>query len=61
MYRKMDTTLHGSCACIQPPFSAVRTALAGKPSAPFERALNSGLETTLGLYIYCVFSVWSYA
>jgi hypothetical protein len=46
MYRKMEQTLHGSCASIQPPFSAYRTGLKGKQSAPFERALNNVLETT---------------
>ncbi len=42
----MGKTIHGNCACIQPPFSAYRTQLAGKQSAQFERAENSGLETT---------------
>ncbi len=28
-----------------------RTQLTGKPSAPFERALNHCLETTLGFYM----------
>jgi hypothetical protein len=46
MYRKMEETIHGNCACIQPPFSAVRTRLTGKPSAPFERALNFDPEKT---------------
>ncbi len=32
-----------------------RTQLTGKPSAPFERALNLGLETSLRFYIYFVF------
>jgi hypothetical protein len=44
----MEETLHGNCACIQPPFSGVRTELAGEQSPPFERALNPGLETRLG-------------
>jgi hypothetical protein len=38
MYRKMEETLHGNCACTQPPFSAPRTQHAGKQSPPFERA-----------------------
>jgi hypothetical protein len=46
MYRKMEETLHGNCACMQPQFSAVRIALAGKQSPPFERAENSSLEIT---------------
>jgi hypothetical protein len=41
MYRKMDPTIHGNCTCIQPAFSAYRTQLTGKPSAPFERAKMS--------------------
>jgi hypothetical protein len=50
MYRKMSKTLHGSCASIQPPFSAYRTALAGKQSPPFGRAGNFGLETKWRFY-----------
>ncbi len=46
---KMDKTIHGNFACISLPFLANRTQLTGKPSAPFERALN-GLETTLRNY-----------
>jgi hypothetical protein len=38
IYRKMDTTIYGNYACIQPAFLAYRTQLTGKPSAPFERA-----------------------
>ncbi len=38
MYRKMDKTIHGNCAYAQPAFSAYKTRLRGKPSAPFERA-----------------------
>jgi hypothetical protein len=34
---KMDRAIHQNCACIQPPFSAVRTQLTGNQSAPFER------------------------
>jgi hypothetical protein len=49
----MDKTIHGNCACIQSAFSAYRTQLTGKPSAPFEPALN-GLETALIFYIYLV-------
>jgi hypothetical protein len=53
--RKCFKTIHGNCASIQLPFSAVRTALTGKPSAPFERAGNSGIETIkLKFYIYSV-------
>jgi hypothetical protein len=58
MYRKMDKTIHGNCACIQPLFSAYRTELSGKPSVPFERAKNSSLETvlrfTFTLYLYMI-------
>ncbi len=43
MYRKMDKTIHENCACIQPEFSAYRTQLRGKPSAPFERSENFDL------------------
>jgi hypothetical protein len=50
MHRKTDKTLHGSCASIQPPFSAVKTQNTGKQSAPFERAeistVITGLEIT---------------
>ncbi len=31
-----------------------RTQLAGKPSTPFERAYNLGLEISLSLYVYLV-------
>ncbi len=40
-------TIHRICACTQPTFSAYRTELAGKPSAPFEIALNSDAKTSL--------------
>ncbi len=56
MCRKMDKTIHGNCACIQPPFSAYRTQLKRKPSAPFERAYNTGLGSALRFYIYFVFA-----
>jgi hypothetical protein len=47
MFRKMDATIHGNSACIQPAFSAVRkTQLTGNKSAAFERALNTSLEAT---------------
>jgi hypothetical protein len=52
MYRKMDTAIDGSCACIQAPFSAVRTALTGKISPPFERTGNFDLEAILKFCIY---------
>jgi hypothetical protein len=44
----MDKTIHGNSACIQAPFSAYMTSqltsqLTEKPSAPFERAQNTGL------------------
>jgi hypothetical protein len=61
MYRKIYKTIHGSWACIQPPFSAYRAQLTVKPSAPFERAENSGLEkilrftSTLHLYMISAF------
>jgi hypothetical protein len=55
MYRKMEETIHGNSACIQPPFSAFRTQLTGNPSPPFERAEKSRLETTYRFYIYFVF------
>ncbi len=51
----MDKAIHRNCACIQTSFSAYKTELTGKPSAPFERVLNSGLLTTLRSYIYFVF------
>jgi hypothetical protein len=54
MYRKMEETIHGNCASIQPPFSAYMTQLTGNTSAPIERAFNFGLKTILGLYIYFV-------
>jgi hypothetical protein len=47
----MEEALHGNSACIQPLFSVVRTQLAGKQSPPFERALNSSLETALRFLI----------
>ncbi len=53
--RKMHKTVHGNWSCIQHQFSAHRTQLRGKPSAPFERAENSGLATTHRFYIYCIF------
>jgi hypothetical protein len=43
----MDETIHQKFASIQTAFSAYKTQLPGKPSAPFERTLNFGLETTL--------------
>jgi hypothetical protein len=55
MYRKMYKTIHRNCACIQPALAAYRTELKGKPTASFERALNSGLEMPLRFYIYLVF------
>ncbi len=45
MYRKIDKTVHLSCASI--PFCGYRTEITRNPSTPFERALNSGLETKL--------------
>jgi hypothetical protein len=33
-------------------FQHYTTALIGKPSPPFKRALNSGLDKILGFYIY---------
>jgi hypothetical protein len=36
-------------------FSAYMTQLTGKPSAPFERALNFGIATLLAFYVYFVF------
>ncbi len=50
----MDKTIHGNRACIQPAFVICRTQLTGKPSPPFERVLNSGLETTYRFNIYFV-------
>jgi hypothetical protein len=35
---KWKKIIHGNRAYIIPPFSAYRTQLTGKPSAPFERA-----------------------
>ncbi len=55
MQWKMEETLQGNCACIQPPFSAARIARAGKQSAPFERAENPGLETT---WVFSNYFVW---
>ncbi len=48
----MDRTIHRNNACTQPAFSGHRTQLAGKPSAPFEKALNTGLEMKLRFYIW---------
>ncbi len=47
-------TIHGKCTCIQPAFSAYRTQLTGKTSAPFERALNSGylLVTSGRIFVF---------
>jgi hypothetical protein len=58
-YRKMDSTTNRNCACIQPVVAAYRAELIANPSAPFERASNFGLETTLRfLFIqsFCVLS-----
>jgi hypothetical protein len=41
---KWIQTIHGNCAFIQPPFSAFRTGLTGKPSAPFEREESKIVE-----------------
>jgi hypothetical protein len=38
-------------ACSQPTISAYMTQLTGKARAPFERALNFGLESTLRFYL----------
>jgi hypothetical protein len=38
IFRKMDKTIHGNCACIKPTFSAASTQLTGKPSPSLERA-----------------------
>jgi hypothetical protein len=48
----MNIANRQSCACNQPPFSADRTQLTGKPSAPFERELNFGIEATFVFYIH---------
>jgi hypothetical protein len=37
-------------------FIHIRLNLQDNTNAPFERAYNSGLETTLGFYIYFVFA-----
>ncbi len=50
----MDKTIHGNCTYIQPPFSAYRTQLTGKPSTPLERALSYGPETSLRFSIHFV-------
>jgi hypothetical protein len=55
MYRKTDTTIHGNCASIQPAFNVYKAQLKGKPSAPLERAVNTGLETAYRFYTYLVF------
>jgi hypothetical protein len=49
MYVKMDKAIYWNCACIQSAFLADRNQLTGKSSAPFERALNFGLETASAL------------
>ncbi len=52
----MDKTIHGSSACIQPPFSEYmyhRTQLRGKPSAPFETALSFGNIIKIS-YLLCI-------
>ncbi len=48
----MNRTIHGNCPCIQLAFSAYRTQLAGKQSAPLERASNTCLELKLELYLH---------
>jgi hypothetical protein len=55
MYREMNEAIYGNCAGIQHPFSAYRNQLIGKPSTPFERAINVGLETIFGFNMYFVF------
>jgi hypothetical protein len=69
MHRKMDTTIHENSAFIQPPFSATRTGITGKTSPPFERALNSGLDTATAwrfniyfLFVprFCLIRTWEY-
>jgi hypothetical protein len=37
MYRKMDKTVYGNFACMQPPFSAYRTQLTGKRKYTFRK------------------------
>ncbi len=53
-YRKMDTTIHGNCASIQPAFSAYRAQLTRKPSTPLERSLNFGPEADFIFTLYNV-------
>jgi hypothetical protein len=66
----MDKTIHGSSACIQPPFSEYmyhRTQLRGKPSAPFETALSFGNIIKIS-YLLCIctwflplkYIIWEY-
>jgi hypothetical protein len=68
-YRKIDKTIHGNSACIQPPFSFLgyRTQLSRKQSEPFEITWNFGAKTTLEFYIYflfvhnfCLWRTWEY-
>jgi hypothetical protein len=37
MYRKMDKTIHGNCASIQPTFSEYRSQFTGKPCTHLHR------------------------
>jgi hypothetical protein len=45
MYWKMNKAIRRNSACIQTAFSEYREGVTGKSRAPFERALNSNLET----------------
>ncbi len=48
----MDKTIHNFT--LQYAFPLYKTKLTGKPSTSFERALNSGLETSVGFYLVLV-------
>jgi hypothetical protein len=53
-----DKTIQRNSACIQPLFSAYRTQLTGKPSAPFERTYDLDLETIFKiLHLICI-CIW---
>ncbi len=38
LFTENGEAIHRSCTCIKPPFSTYKAQLAGKPSAPFQRA-----------------------
>ncbi len=54
----MHKNIQGKCACSQPTVSAYMPQLTEKPSAPLERALNSGLDALVTLYAYSCICTW---